>query len=80
MTASAKMPAGSMIISITDPAGGPLAVLTKTKVSATDADYDLHFLRRASEDEWVSLRDRLDRSGAYSIVKLVRFAFEDAHP
>jgi hypothetical protein len=71
MTASARMPPGVMSVSITDPARGPYAILTKTKVSPADDGYELHFLRRASEDDWLGLRRRLEGSGAYSIVRLV---------
>lgn len=70
------MPPGVMSVSITDPAGGPYAVLTKTKVSRADEGYELHFLRRASEKDWLGLTRRLEASGAYSTVKLVRLSLD----
>lgn len=77
MTASSKMPLGSKSVAIRDPSGA-YAVLTKTKVSVTDQGYELHFLRPTTKDEWLKLKQRLEASGAYGVVKLVSLSLKDA--
>lgn len=61
-----------MTVSVTD-LQRPLAIATQTKVASPSPGIELHFLRARDLGSWRAHADeRLQRSGAYASVELVR--------
>jgi hypothetical protein len=60
-----------MTVSVTD-LQRPLAIATQTKVASPSPGIELHFLRARDLGSWRAHAERLQRSGAYASVELVR--------
>jgi hypothetical protein len=69
--------AGARSVWMSDPNREALAILSQTKVQSPDPGFELHFLRSANRDEWLTHVEKLERSGAYAWVRLVRVDFHD---
>ncbi len=68
-----RMAPGAISVAVGD-LREPLAIATQTKVSSPDPGFELHFLRGLDLDVWRSYAAKLERSGAYAKVELVRLS------
>lgn len=74
-----RMAPGAISVAVGD-LGAPLAIATQTKVSSPDPGFELHFLRGSDLDVWRSYATKLERSGAYATVELVRLSLHSLSP